>query len=297
MLNQLLKSLLGAAALIALAVPAAAAGPPFITDDPEPVEFHHWEVYIASQYFNFHQPAGAYGTGPHLEVNYGPAPNLQVHLIAPMAWADFPGGTNYGYGDTELGAKYRFVQETSKRPQIGTFPLLEVPTGSEARGLGTGRVDWFVPVWIQKTWGSVTSYGGGGYWHNSGLGGRDYWYGGWQAQYQLTKPFALGAEIFYTTSQYFGFSDRTAFNIGWIYDFDEGHHLMFSAGTQIAGQKGTQMYIAYQWTFGPHERAAAGHQEEHPGQAKPGSGGSAAPADHHSVGLFGLLPLGHAAGV
>ena len=26
------------------------AGPPFVTDDPEPVELHHWEVYLASQY-------------------------------------------------------------------------------------------------------------------------------------------------------------------------------------------------------------------------------------------------------
>ncbi len=26
----------------------AAAGPPSATDDPEPVEFRHWEVYLAS---------------------------------------------------------------------------------------------------------------------------------------------------------------------------------------------------------------------------------------------------------
>jgi hypothetical protein len=27
----------------------ASAGPPFRTDDPEPVEYRHWEAYVASQ--------------------------------------------------------------------------------------------------------------------------------------------------------------------------------------------------------------------------------------------------------
>ena len=27
------------------------AGPPFTTDDPEPVEYQHWEVYLASRPF------------------------------------------------------------------------------------------------------------------------------------------------------------------------------------------------------------------------------------------------------
>jgi hypothetical protein len=33
-----------------LALPASLeAGPPFVTDDPEPVEYRHWEVYLTSQ--------------------------------------------------------------------------------------------------------------------------------------------------------------------------------------------------------------------------------------------------------
>jgi hypothetical protein len=26
------------------------AGPPFVTDDPEPVAYQHWELYLASQH-------------------------------------------------------------------------------------------------------------------------------------------------------------------------------------------------------------------------------------------------------
>ena len=36
-------------ALVTLLTPGALfAGPPFVTDDPEPVEFRHFEIYLAS---------------------------------------------------------------------------------------------------------------------------------------------------------------------------------------------------------------------------------------------------------
>lgn len=244
------------------AAACAMAGPPFITDDPEPVDLHHWEVYIASQYFNYHSPLGAFGTAPHFEVNYGAAPNLQLHMIAPFAWSTgAAGGTTYGYGDTELGVKYRFVQETKTRPQIGTFPLVEAPTGDASRSLGTGSVDWYLPIWIQKSWGAWTTYGGGGYWHNSGAGGRDFWYVGWQIQKQVSKQLALGVELFHTTAPAFEVSERTAFNVGAMYDFDEGHHLLASAGADFHGPNGAMGYLAYQWTFGPHEKRAEGGEK------------------------------------
>ena len=45
------------------------AGPPFITDDPVPVPFKHWEFYISSiDNFQNHEWSG---TSPHFEVNYG----------------------------------------------------------------------------------------------------------------------------------------------------------------------------------------------------------------------------------
>ena len=41
--------------LVLVHSPKAFAGPPYITDDPEPVEYQHWEVYFASI---FSQAAG-----------------------------------------------------------------------------------------------------------------------------------------------------------------------------------------------------------------------------------------------
>jgi len=63
------------------------------------------------------------------------------------------GASICGYGDTELGVKYRFIQEGEWRPQIGTFPLLEVTTGSHKRGLGRGHLQTFLRLWAQKSIG------------------------------------------------------------------------------------------------------------------------------------------------
>src|SRR5579859_6410913 len=69
---------------------AAQAGPPFITDDPEPVELGHWEVYGFSAGANGH--GDTTGLGPSLEVNYGAAPGLQLHFIGGFAYDDQPDG-------------------------------------------------------------------------------------------------------------------------------------------------------------------------------------------------------------
>jgi hypothetical protein len=250
-------------AILLLAAQSAKAGPPFITDDPEPVDFRHWEVYISSIYT--HNAVGSFGTLPHLEINNGVAPNLQLHIILPAAFSTAPGGpTLYGLGDTELGAKFRFVQESKRSPMVGIFPLLEVPSGDAGRGLGSGHLQTFLPVWIQKSWGSWTSYGGGGYWINPGAGNRDYWQFGGLIQRDLNKRWTLGVELYYLTSSAVGIRDQFNFNFGGQYNFDEGHHLLFSAGRSLSGNTDFMSYIGYQWTFGPHEHGAPEGAAEKP---------------------------------
>lgn len=229
----------------------AAAGPPFITDDPEPVEFKHWEVYAASLFNN--DKFGLTGTAPHIEVNYGAAPNVQLHIIAPMSYSrPIFGSMQYGFGDTELGVKWRFAQESAHKPMVGIFPLIEVPTGDEGRGLGSGQTSIFLPLWVQKSWGPWTTYGGGGYWHNPGAGNLDYGFVGWMLQKSVTKKLAIGAELFYAGATVSGGTSRTGCNVGAMYDFDEGHHLLLSVGDDVHGTNRGMAYLAYQWTFGPH---------------------------------------------
>jgi hypothetical protein len=226
------------------------AGPPYVTDDPEPVEYRHWEIYLAAQYR--HDSDQDSSTLPHLEVNYGFMPNAQIHLIAPMVYVKPEGQTSqYGYGDTEMGIKFRFVQESDYIPQIAIFPLVEFPTGNENKNLGNGRTQYFLPVWLQKSFGPWTTYGGGGYWINPGKGNKDWWQVGWQVSRDINKYLNLGAEILYQAADTDNSRDTTSYNVGAIINLTENHHLLFSAGQDIDGPDYLSVYIAYQFTFDP----------------------------------------------
>lgn len=221
-------------------------GPPFLTDDPAPVDYQHWEFYVASMHTK--TADGWEGTAPHIELNYGIVPNVMLHLIAPLAYdAPNSGNARYGYGDTELGFKYRFFQETKRLPQAGIFPLLEIPTSNAP----DGHVQAFLPLWLQKSFGDWTVYGGGGYGINPGAGNENYGFVGAVVQKQITKKILLGAEIYHSTTMETGGRGDTAFNVGTVIDLTDQHHLLFSAGRSINGPTDFQCYIAYQFTFGP----------------------------------------------
>ena len=244
------------AVLVPGAAPRALAGPPFFTDDPEPVEPGHGELYLATQDVWARDLWS--GTLPHVEFNYGPIEDVQLHVIAPLTY-DQPDDTHtmqYGYGDTELGVKWRPIHEDELFqgcPQIGVFPLVELPSGDRSRGLGNGAIQVFLPIWLQKSWGDEklpwTTYGGGGYWFSKGTGNQDYVFLGWELQKQITEKLTLGGELFTATPDTVAGKQRTGFNLGGIYDFTEHYHLLFSAGRDFQGPNLLTFYLAFQFTF------------------------------------------------
>jgi len=237
----------------ALVVPATAlAGPPFLTDDPEPVEYRHGELLLSS--IDTGAKDGTTGTLPHVEVNYGIIPDVQLHLLVPFAFSHPNGGpTVFGSGDTELGVKYRFTHETGNIPQVGIFPLVHVPTGDSGRGLGSGHVQEFLPLWLQKSRGPWTTYGGGGYWTNPGTGNKNYWQLGWLVQRDITRELTLGAEVFHFSRQTTEGHEDTGYNMGGIINMSKEHHILFSAGSDFVGDIRFVAYLGYQWTFGPRK--------------------------------------------
>jgi hypothetical protein len=246
----------------------ALAGPPFQTDDPEPIDFRNYELYV----FGSADGTGvAYGSaGPALEFNWGALPNVHLHIIIPVA-ATVPsnnpsfnpsgiGPSAIGLGDIETGIKYRFVKETKWRPQIGTFVMFELPTGSAAKGLGVGKTWYKVPIWVQKSFGPWTTYGGGGetlFNHVDGL--RDYPFAGLLVQRDLGKKLTLGTEAFYHGPEGLGTAQTqhaVLMDVGGYYKFkDPGFQLLFCYGHTIAGQSETYAYLGLYWTWG-HKSAA-----------------------------------------
>ena len=242
-----------------LAVPAL-AGPPFLTDDPQPVDYQHNEFYIFST--TDQTPDGNQYQLPAFEYNRGILPDVQFHIVIPYVQIEPKEGTSrQGLGDTEVGIKYRFVQETDSRPQIGIFPMVEFATGDHDKGLGNGQ-DWYrMPVWLQKSWGPWTTYGGAGYAFNSAPGQEDYPFAGWLLQREISKTLTLGGEVYYRDADTQDGKYTAILNVGGYYNFTEDFSLLFSGGGNFAGETHSVGYLGLYWTWGGEEPAK---EEAHP---------------------------------
>ena len=254
---RVLGSVLFVTLLVGATIPGAVcAGPPFLTDDPEPLAYRHTEAYVFSTVDKTSPLLAAQLLA--VEVNVGAYPDVHLHLVVPLALAaPRDGRPAYGVGDLEVGVKYRFIQETDAWPQVGLFPLVELPSGESHRGLGNGRTWWKLPLWLQKSWGPWTTYGGAGYAINTAPGMRNYPYGGWLLQRQLSGSLTLGGELFTQGAPSDDGKPTTIANVGGSYGLGAGcHHcqLLFSVGHSLVGEAHTVGYLGLYWEFG-----AVGH--------------------------------------
>jgi len=240
-LISVMMSLLGGTAL---------AGPPFRTDDPIPVPYLHGELYLFST--GTVDATGTSGVGPAIEFNYGIFPDTQFHIVFPLAFDAPKGETSYaGYGDTEIGIKYRFVEQSQYIPDIGVFPLAEAPTGDDSKGLGNGKAQFYLPLWLQKDVGNWTVYGGAGYWINPGVGNRNWNFSGVLVQYNFSGSFFLGAELFHQTPSYVNGHTDTGLHIGGGIPVVKDTQILWScdAGNGLTAYKHFSYYIGLYHTF------------------------------------------------
>jgi hypothetical protein len=225
------------------------AGPPFVTDDPEPAELHIWEVNYAVN--GTHADGVSNAFLPGTDINYGAAPGVQLHAQLQMAYNQSTGSTHYGLGDTELGIKYRLTNETEDASEwmVSVYPALEIPTGSPSKRLGAGSSSIFLPVWVQTTRGNWTLFGGGGYWLNHGAGSRDAWSAGWAALYQVEEGLQLGGEVFGKNADTANGRGSSGFNLGGVYGLEKDVNLLFSAGrglSNVANTNQASLYLGLQ---------------------------------------------------
>ena len=99
-----------AVAMVGLVRPAL-AGPPYASDDPEPTDYKHFEIYTFS---NGTATRGDIGGAAGIDFNYGATPDLQLTATLPMGFdSPAPGNASFGPGNIELAAKYRFLHQDS----------------------------------------------------------------------------------------------------------------------------------------------------------------------------------------
>ena len=248
----------------------ALAGPPFQTDDPEPVDFHHYEFYT----FGSVDGTGVEmdTVGPAFEFNWGIFPNTQLHIVAPLAAIMPSNNVNYapsgvgpnafGVGDLEIGVKYRWIKETKYRPMIGTFTMIEAPTGNYNVGLGIGKAWYKLPVWVQKSWGPWTAYGGVGEEIVPQTDYKNFTYTGWLIQRDIGKKWTLGTEVFSHGAEGLAAPQIRGTTLidfgGYYYIHNPGFQILFCYGHEIAGFPETYGYLGLYWTWGNegHEKKA-----------------------------------------
>lgn len=261
--------------LFAVAAPRLwAQGPPYQTDDPVPVDLHHYEFYIFGSADG--TPAEMDSTGPAFEFNWGAIPRVQLHAILPWGSVNpsnnpayLPGGTGasaFGLTDTELGAKIAYIKESKYIPQIGTFTMFEMPTGSYDKGLGVGKVWYRLPVWLQKNFGNWLLDGGAGETIVPQTQYRDFPYGGFLLKYTFGERLELGGEVFSHGREGFAAAQTqasTMIDLGTVYHLKRNPNQQFLIcyGHSVAGQTENYAYAGMYWTWGKDDKKAdAGHE-------------------------------------
>ena len=214
-------------ALSMLFVPSlASAGPPFLTDDPEPTETGHWEIF--GPLIEVEGKGDEYGGAVAAEFNYGAAPDLQITVELPLGYSHDAGGTQWGAGDVAVSAKYRFNRDEDAGLSIAAFPGITLPTASN--GQGSGKVTALLPIWAQKDIGPWSLFGGGGYAINPGVGNRNYWTGGIGLSRQMNSKLLLGIEADWQGADTVGGNGSTSLGLGAIYQLKAPFRLLASGG-------------------------------------------------------------------
>lgn len=230
-------------ASVVLFAPMALAGPPFLTDDPEPTDTGHWEIY--GPLIEGEGRGSDFEGTTGIEVNYGAAKNLQITAGLPAAYTHASSSWQWGRGDLEVSAKYRFFHDEGAGLQIAAFPGVTIPTAS--KGMGAAKVTGFLPIWFQKDSGKWSIFGGGGYNINPGLGNRDFWSGGIAVTHQLSDKFMLGLEADQQGADTFGGRGSTRLGFGGVLQLKPPFRILASGGPAIqdgGGKAGFHFYVA-----------------------------------------------------
>jgi hypothetical protein len=226
----------------------AVAGPPYVTDDPEPTDKGHFEIYAfdagTSAQNGIDGQAG-------IDFNYGGGENLQLTAVLPLDYEKPPAkGMFAGIGNIELAVKYKFLHQDNFGWDVAVFPRVFLPSASGR--VGDHHTAFLLPIWIGRSFGRWNTFGGGGCALNNGGGSQDYCLMGWALTRQVMPSLNVGAEIYHQTADTHGGKATTGLGLGAVYDLSINYHLMASWGPGIQNAAETDRYswyVAVQTTF------------------------------------------------
>jgi hypothetical protein len=236
------KRLVGlTAALLALAPAISLAGPPYITDDPEPTDYQHYEIYL---FANGARARDGLSGESGVDFNYGALPDLQLTAVLPLGYSLPDGaGAQIGPANIELAAKYRFLHQSQIGLDIAVFPRVFLPSLSSR--VGDNHPAFLLPLWLEKDWGDWSTFGGGGCEINRGGDAKDFCLAGWALTRQVLPELQLGAELVHQTPSSKGGRASTGVGAGFKYDLTDNDHLLGYFGPSLQNTNQTSQFSWY----------------------------------------------------
>jgi hypothetical protein len=227
-------------AALGLVCPAM-AGPPYVSDDPEPTDYKHFEIYTFN---NGTAARGDLGGASGIDFNYGAAPDLQLTATIPAGFdRSAVTATSIGLSNIELAAKYRFLHQDSFGLDVSVFPRVFLP--SPSKNIGDDTASLLLPVWVQKDWkGGWSAFGGGGC-VVSERSPRNFCLTGGVVTYQLLPRLQMGVELFHRTADASGTPASSSIGLGARYDINDTYHLLGYVNRGIQDADETDQFSWY----------------------------------------------------
>lgn len=205
---------------------AQEGGPPMLTDDARVADYKEWELNTS---FLISVTDHVQVATPHLDLNYGLLPNLQLKIEAPL-WMDFKKGQSVDVevGDVIAGVKYRFMDEEKSFVSMATFPQYTLH----------GERGFLLPVFVEKTYGKYLT--GIGLGHFFGEKDSDRTEVGALVGFKHNPTLDLMVEYFYVKNHFGNHGSNGFVNLGFRQDLTDNFVVLASFGTQVVTPSGAE---------------------------------------------------------
>jgi hypothetical protein len=245
-----LRSIVALALAGCLQITLSAAGsPPLVTDDPGTPGDRHWEINVGLS--TEHRPGVRASEMPLFDINYGIGDRLQLKYEVPYQTLHEAGSSRVtGFGNSELGLKWRFFDAGEKGPAASVYPQwgFNTPGSNSAdHGLVEHGSALKLPFQFEQEVGPVTIVAEAGREFRTG---GDTWFYGISAGHQFTDKLELAVELAGEADTGLHRSVLIT-NIGVVINLSERTSIMFSLGRELHNHdepKATFLgYIGMQW--------------------------------------------------
>ncbi len=230
----------------------AFAGPPWNVDDPGTTPSEHIIAYFS--YFSSRLGRNRIESLPSLGVTYGLSQRTEVGFgLGALTASTANGGTDYGFGDTAISFKHRFVDSSGF--QIAVAYQSTFPTGAASKGLGSGSIDQGVWLTAGRQFGNFQLVANGGMnVFGSGTRRNSPLYGV-VGLCQVSPKTQVGIQLYGDGPKTTGDHGELAYGVGATHDLSPGRQLQAQIGRSLRGKSDLNLYIGMTTEYGSRRNA------------------------------------------